>query len=119
MQKEILEKHPKADVAVYAVWFSMFPGDSRSHWPSGLLTDPRVEHFWDEGKLAGRWYGSHVTQPGSEHVEWDAYFLYGPKAPWQEKPEGMVSWGRTVVASRERLREDLNKLLEEQASPQP
>ena len=55
MQKEILERQPKANLRVYAVWFCMVPGDSRSEWPPELLTDARVEHYWDEAKAVGTW----------------------------------------------------------------
>ena len=69
MQKKILEKNPKLDVAVYAVWFNMIPTDARSEWPTDRLADSRVTHFWDAQKVAGRWYASHVTRPGSDRVE--------------------------------------------------
>ena len=103
MQKQILGKHPDADVKVYAIWFNMFPGDERAKWPDDLLTDSRVVNIWDEGKLTGSWYGANVTHKGSEHVEWDAFFLYDAGATWTEKgPTPLLSWGRTIVAAREK-----------------
>lgn len=63
----------------------------------------------------GRWFDEHVThlgRPGDHRVEWDAYFLYGPEAVWGEEPSALVSWGRTIVDSRDRLREDFSALLE-------
>lgn len=90
----------------------MFFTDSRSAWPSGLLSDPRVHHFWDESKIVGRWYGENVTSKKEGHIEWDAYFLYGSDAIWDDKPE-MISWGRTIVATREELRENLTSLFGE------
>lgn len=112
VQGRLLEEHPDAALKVYAVWFNMLPADSRERWPDSLLTDPRVTHYWDEGKLAGRFFGEHVTAREPGHVEWDAYLLYGSEAEWKEQPEPQVSWGRTIVQSRERLQADLEPLLE-------
>ena len=107
MQKKILEKNPKLDVAVYAVWFNMIPTDARSEWPTDRLADSRVTHFWDAQKVAGRWYASHVTRPGSDRVEWDAFFLYGRPARWpdpaEDAPSHMITWGRTIIGSHEKL----------------
>ena len=41
---------------VYAIWFNMYPGDSRQRWPDTLLTDARVRHYWDEGRGIGQLY---------------------------------------------------------------
>ena len=85
--------------------------DSRSRWPEHVLADPRVLHFWDEGKVVGRWYEQKVTHRGDE-VEWDAFFLYGPEASWDAKPPLVVTWGRTILSAKERLREAFHQLLE-------
>lgn len=100
---------PDLDVAVYAVWFDMIDTDSRSRWPSGVLVDPRVRHWWDEGKAVGRWYGRHPDYGDDpELVVWDTYFLYGPDAEWQEQgPTELASWGYTIWEHREKLRRDL------------
>jgi hypothetical protein len=59
-------------------------------------------HFWDAGRVVGRYYDERVTrlgEPGDERIEWDAYFLYGPDATWEEGPPEQISWGRTIVDS--------------------
>jgi hypothetical protein len=117
VQSEILEEHPKTNIKVYAVSFRMLASDRFAKSmvePEDLLSDPRVVHFWDEGKIVGRWYEENVThigQPGDERVEWDAYFLYAPETAWDEEPPSHVSWGRTIVGTRERLRKDLADVL--------
>ena len=113
MQKEILEKNPSARLRVYAVWFNMFPGDSRSHWSEDLLNDPRVIHRWDAGKLLGRQYGGNPKYPVDDGVVWDSYFLYDADAAWEAGPPSSVSWGYTIARHAKRLRADLLKLLEE------
>ena len=99
------------ELEVYAVWFSMFPGDSRAGWPSGLLSDERVRHFWDENKIVGTWYGENITQKSEGHVEWDAYFLYTQPGSWQDQ-QGPSSWGRTIVQTREQLKAEVAALFE-------
>ena len=54
-----MQKEPELDVTVYAVWFAMVDTDERERWQPGLLDDPRVRHYWDEGKVAGRWFAAH------------------------------------------------------------
>ncbi len=97
----------------------MLPSDWLAGWvvgPQDLFSDPRAEHLWDEGRVVGRWYDERVTRlgkPGHDRVEWDAYFLYGPDAAWGEEPPALVSWGRTIVDSRNRLMHDFSTLLAE------
>lgn len=115
VQQEVLDKQPKADLAVYAIWFSMYPTDAREHWPGDVLTDPRVVHVWDEGKTVGRWYMSRVADiesaraPGSGglggNVLWDAFLVYGPEAHWRDAPDGLRRWGRTILGTQDALRE--------------
>ncbi len=112
MQNELLAKHPDAELAVYAFWFDMLDSDSRSRWPKDLLTDRRVTHFWDEKKVVGRWFASHPDYGGlyGGPVLWDAYLLYDRNARWEKAPSDLVSWGFTIVRTRERLEKDLQKL---------
>lgn len=120
MQSEILEQHAEAELRVYAVWFNMYPGDARSKWPATLLTDPRVTHWWDEPKAVGEWYGRHKdamrdrlttdSNGAGGDVLWDSYLLYDSTARWNESPTGLIHWGRTIVAARETLRADIERL---------
>ena len=89
----------------------MFPGDSRSSWVPELLTDSRVEHFWDEPKIVGKWYGEQVTAKSTGHVEWDSWFLYGPGGRWDELSTQPIDWGRTIVGTRMKLKERMSTLL--------
>lgn len=103
---------PGADLAIYAIWFNMLGSDAEAKWPRRLLTDPRVKHYWDAQKVVGTFYGENVSAGSPQHVEWDAYFLYGPEAEWiEEVPSGLVSWGRTIVGSRDHLENDLLRVL--------
>ena len=95
----------------------MLASDRIAKWivePDDLLSDPRAMHYWDKGKVVGRYYEERVTQlgdPGDERIEWDAYFLYGPDVTWGEEPPAQISWGRTIVDSRDRLLQDFTALM--------
>jgi hypothetical protein len=113
VQNEVLKKYPKANLRVYAIWFEMFPGDSKATWSRSLLDDPRVVHRWDEGKTIGHWYSGQgprmqsrltpdSTDPSGDPL-WDSYLLYGPDARWSTTPSGLILWGRTIMASRASL----------------
>lgn len=120
MQKELLDKYPHANLKAYAVWFSMMPNDSRAKWSANLLTDSRVVHRWDEPKAVGIWFAPRaeairpLLAPDSAwakgDVLWDSYLLYGADARWDETPSGLMHWGRTIVAGRDTLKADFERL---------
>jgi len=110
VQSEILEPHPEAELAVYAVWFNMLPADDYSEWDDSLLTDDRVIHFWDQPKEVGRWYAQQDVYPVGP-VAYDIYFLYGPEAEWEEIPKPLLSLGSTILGQKTRLSEVIAPLL--------
>ncbi len=110
MQKEILEKHPSSKLRVYVVWFSMLPTDARSRWrwTGGVLTDTRAVHFWDERRIVGRWFAEQGSPEGNDGgIVWDAYYLYGPDAQWDNKPEPLIGTGAPVRADTDKLKNEL------------
>ena len=122
MQRNILDAKPDAPLRVYAIFFEMVAGDEGARDdvdPKTLLDDPRVTTFWDDGKLAGRWFDEHVTRLGRrkgepDRVEWDAFILYGPDAVWSAgQPPSHLSWGRPLLEEGKRLRRDLDPVLSE------
>ena len=120
MQEELLNAHKDQNLKIYAVWFSMYPGDLRERWPSAALPDRRVLHYWDEEKEVGEWYAARMGEmreqlaPDSKGVEppilWDAYLVYGPEARWDDAPTGLRRWGRTVLHTKEALRQAVEAL---------
>ena len=41
-------------------------------------------------------------------ILWDAYLVYGPESKWDETPTGLRRWGRTILDTKESLREALD-----------
>ena len=117
MQQEILEPNPEAAVRVYAIWFDMLVADNRGKWRPEFMTDSRVTHLWDEKRLAGCWYADHERPRGVfGPVVWDAYYLYGPDATWNDAPEPLIGSGYTIYAKRKTLAQEIAPLLGETPS---
>jgi hypothetical protein len=109
-------------VRVFVVWFRMYPGDEESRWPREILLDRRVIQTWDEPKTAGRWFMSHLADlrpsrggdgrfPQRDDALWDSYLLFDRDATWNSTPSGVLSWGFTVMRTRQKLAEDLQYAL--------
>ena len=98
---------------MYAIWFNMYPGDARTKWPSTLLTDSRVLHYWDEQRVAGTRYLDHLpallstrapeTLPPGPDALWDAFFVYPPGTRWQDPVPLPVAWGYPIMVTREHM----------------
>ena len=107
---------------MFAIWFRMYPGDSQSAWPSALLTDGRVQHRWDEPKSAGRWFlenlrsltpsrGGDGRFPQRVDAMWDTYILFDRTARWKDAPDGLLSWGYTIMRTRDQLQRDFTYII--------
>jgi hypothetical protein len=102
----LLAKQPSAKLKVYAVWFNMMTSDQRSQWPSNLITDRRVTHFWDERRLLGNWYAKFKEfSKGPDAVVWDAFFVYSSDSRWTDQPSGLIGWGSTIISHKNQLAE--------------
>jgi len=104
---ELLSKHPKLRIRVYAVWLDVLPGDARDQLDSRILSDPRVTQFWDEGKASGEWFATHVS--GEPKFAWDAFYLYGPDSRWNTVPTDLLSSGSPVISGRDALTKALGQ----------
>ena len=83
--------------------------DSRDRWNGLTMPDLRVTHYWDGGRLVGRWFSAQVD--GSDGVAWDTYYLYGPGAVWETVPTPLVASGGPIYADRETLEKQVRTLL--------
>ena len=110
MQQQILEEHSHSDLKVYVVWFDMLSGDSREGWDGYLVTDPRAINLWDKERLVSQKLGDDVQ--GASQPVWDAYLLYGPDASWGKEPPRPLGTGSTIYGTRDRLRAQLEPLLD-------
>jgi hypothetical protein len=44
-------------------------------------------------------------------VLWDAYLLYGTDARWDSEPPDAISWGSTILLTRDTLARDLRSAM--------
>jgi hypothetical protein len=91
----------------------MLSTDARSEWEESAMPDPRVTHFWDGDRTVGRWLAEQDAGGlGSAGVVWDAYFLYGPDAAWDDVPRPLLASGAPVVYETDALASALEPLLQ-------
>jgi len=100
----------------------MYPGDARSKWPDGLLTDQRVLHYWDQERVVRVRYLSNLAamlaQRAPETVVptadamWDAFYVYARGARWQDPTPIPLSWGYPIMVTHNQLIADLEHLLQ-------
>lgn len=102
MQEGILAKAPNQRLAVYAVWLKVLTGDSRDRWRP-VLTDTRVVNYWDEERLAGRFFANGPGYINGAIYDW--YFLFGADATWTDRPTAQVAAGTTVITKADALRQ--------------
>jgi hypothetical protein len=73
------------------------------------MPDPRVLHFWDADRFAGRWFAKAVW--GDDGYMWDTYLLYGPSATWDLAPGPLLGSGGTIIDVGSELRDKVAPLL--------
>ncbi|HXM19598.1 MAG TPA: hypothetical protein VN934_12440 [Candidatus Tumulicola sp.] len=109
MQQEVLAKHPRTDLRIQAIWFSVLASDSKSGWDSSILTDKRVTNYWVANLSIGDWFGRRVL--GTNALCWDAFFVYDGKARWKEVPGPLRGYGSPVISHTDELSRALAPLL--------
>ena len=112
IQEYVMKRNPKLNLRVYAVWYEMYPGDSPKAFPKArtFLPDRRVMHYWDQPKDVGKWFVKALPSDYKGEIQWDAYYLYKTDAVWEDQPSSLLVWGRTILQSRQRLRDEITRL---------
>lgn len=99
----------------------MYDEDEMSRWPRTVFTDARVQQRWDEAKAAGAWFLEHLRDlrparkvsgrfPQRLDAMWDTWMLFDRGAIWKDTPDGLISWGYTIMQTRGQFQEDLEAL---------
>jgi hypothetical protein len=112
IQEYVMKRNPKLNLRVYAVWYEMYPGDSPKAFPKArtFLPDRRVMHYWDQRKDVGRWFVKALPSDYKGEIQWDAYYLYNTDSVWEDQPSSLLVWGRTILESRQKLRDEVTRL---------
>lgn len=114
MQSEILEKYPEAKLKVFVVWEPMLPTDRLRRTRDDVITDARAIHFKDLGQVTGKWFAEHLKDcPKLGDVAWDAMYVYGADAKWEEIPGPTLACATPIVAGTETFMEAIEPLLAE------
>ena len=116
--QQVLLEHPKAKLKVLAVWEPVLGLDIAPPSSSNLarLSDPRVEQFWDGGRLLSQRLLSlaraHPERLGPNQREqlakartvWDFIGLFPSSAHWAEEPSFPEFSGAPVVDVMDEVR---------------
>ena len=89
----------------------MLGPDSRDSIDTGVIDDPRVRHFWDESRVVGLWLAETGVGSSGSSIVWDAYYVFGPKASWNERPAPITAFGTPVISNTAALGDALMPLL--------
>jgi hypothetical protein len=95
-QDEFLPQHPDPALRIYVVWVMPLGMESTPD----VLADPRVRHFRDQEKIAGKWFANFNGRDG---VIWDVYYVFGPDARWDNTPVPAVLSGSLVINDTEAI----------------
>ena len=99
------------------VWVPVFAKDDEALAP--ISDDPRVSSYYDRDARASRWFYQNVIKgwPGVEdkpafrrEKAWDAYFVYGAGASWQELRSGCAAGGAGIILERQNLLRGLQEV---------
>lgn len=88
----------------------MLWSDNRAMWNGTNMPDRRVTHLWDGDHQVGQWFAKEID--GYEGIAWDAYYLFGPGAMWENVPSPLVGSGGTIYGERETLEMQVSSLIE-------
>jgi hypothetical protein len=94
VQEQILERYPDADLSVYVVWLPVLAQDSRFEVDE-LVVDPRATHYWDNDQVVSGALSRAFGSGGG--LVWDAFFVFGPDATWDDDPPSPLGSGAPVV----------------------
>lgn len=61
--------------------------------------------------MVGQWFAEHVE--GFEGIVWDAYYVFGPEATWEEVPAPRAGSGGTIYGQRDLLAAQLYSVIGE------
>ena len=65
-----------------------------------VSTIPSVRHYWDDDWATGRWLAERdLGGLGYQGAVYDAYYLFGPDATWDDVPRPLEASGQPVVGA--------------------
>ena len=101
VQLAILTGHPEADISLSIVWIPMLEGDTEAaarQAAEQFLPDPRVRHFYDPDRRAGKAIAQSLGG-GEGEVAWDIYLFYERGDEWDRVPPLPIDWMHQLVAT--------------------
>ena len=83
---------------IYAIWVNQRVTDERGVIDPGTI--PTARHYWDDDWATGRWVAERdLGGLGYQGAVYDAYFLFGADATWDDVPKPLLASGQPVVGA--------------------
>ena len=57
----------------------------------------------------GLWFNKAIPSDYKGDVQWDAFYLCGADSVWTDQPTSLLTWGRTILKDRNKLREKIGE----------
>jgi hypothetical protein len=120
VQRSVIQSFPNADISVAIVWIDMVEGDSEAmaHQSARIMEDPRVRHFHDPERRAGKAIAQSLGGRGK--IAWDIYLFFSKSSEWMKDPPAPIEWMHQLSADwadptrlrvRDYLLEELRKTM--------
>lgn len=100
VQRVIVEDFPRAEVSVSIVWINMLAQDNEktTRASARVIGDPRVRHFHDPEKHAGKAIAESLGGEESD-AAWDVYLFYEKAIEWIEDAPTPSDWMHQLMGS--------------------
>ena len=86
--------------------------DERDEIDESIVADPRVSQYWDAEGITGTYFADEdLGGLGYSGFVYDVYYVFGPKAAWEEEPAPLAGSGGPVLYDGEQLLEALQAQL--------
>ena len=94
IRDDVVGKINDPRLVAISVFIPMLSGDSvdAARDSAGKLKKVGIDSFWDGKRDLGKEFGEAVMLPRGLKVAWDAYFIFGPDAKWQDRAPKPVFW---------------------------
>jgi hypothetical protein len=99
VQQVLMQNSASLQISIGIVWINMLPFDNAvtARFRAWTMQDPRVRHFHDPARQAGRAVAQSL---GAQHkAAWDIYLFYSEGTAWHDHLPPPVIWAHQLSGS--------------------
>jgi hypothetical protein len=86
LQREVMEKDPQKNIAVFIVWLKVLETDNEDAAVAAMkrIPDPRVQHYWDPQRVLNAQLLDAIMFDVNLRI-YDIFLLYDGEARWEKR----------------------------------